>query len=585
MCYFKKTVCLVIALFLFQGCGDFLQVKPQDEITELTTYDNFVSYAWKLYDTFPAYTRSNLRSEWNTDLFLNSKPSGQSDWIWSRKTVPSSSQYWSQPYSNIRDINFMLQALEGSRLTEQQKNHMKAVGLFFRAYEYSELLNKYGGVPLILEVLNEESEQLYAPRATRDEVAQQIMDDLRWAEEHINPKGNGPNTIDVHVVRALISRFGLREGTWRKYHKLGGAEKYLKASAEASAKLIETFPELHQNYGEVFNSASLAGVNGILLYQQYESQQITHNLSTGFASSNGEWDLTKKAVDMYLMTDGETRWTSSMFKGDKNPYAEFKNRDHRLYYTVAVPYKIDAAPKSKTWEHTPDPNDGEYYFELMKKLSDDKHKTLPATNWNGFVITKQPHFYHDNKGQPFSVSFTGYMVWKFYNKLNLGISSRDISDAPIFRMGEVLVNYAEAKYELGEFNQKIANLTINKLRARAGVAPLIIGSIPDDPKRDPSVSSVLWEIRRERAVELMGEGFRFDDLRRWHKMNYATQQPKLGRWITRERVDNVPIQNGADAGYIQYWGDPPPFPEHYYLYPIPSDQLVLNENLEQNPGW
>ncbi len=126
-------------------------------------------------------------------------------------------------------------------------------------------------------------------------------------------------------------------------------------------------------------------------------------------------------------------------------------------------------------------------------------------------------------------------------------------------MGEVLVNVAEAKYELGEFNQAVADATINKLRARGAVAPLQLSAIPDDPQRDAAIMPALWEIRRERAIELMGEGFRFDDLRRWKKMDYAMAQ-KLGRWIkkgTDVAADaKIPILNNATEGYIAYEGVP-----------------------------
>ena len=170
--------------------------------------------------------------------------------------------------------------------------------------------------------------------------------------------------------------------------------------------------------------------------------------------------------------------------------------------------------------------------------------------------------------------------------MNTGISSADINDGPIFRMGEVLCNYAEAKFELKEFNQNIADITVNKLRARGGVAPLNTMSIPMDPTRDPTVDPVLWEIRRERAVELMGEGFRFDDLRRWKKMDYTLEQ-KLGSWIVGSAHNNkIPILNGSAQGYISYLGVPPsPFPEYYYFYPIPSNQIVINPEIKQNPGW
>jgi hypothetical protein len=203
-------------------------------------------------------------------------------------------------------------------------------------------------------------------------------------------------------------------------------------------------------------------------------------------------------------------------------------------------------------------------------------------------LKEEPHYVDFTNGQPYSVSYTGYRFYKFSNKINR-IQNVDINDAPIFRLGELLVGYAEAKYELGEINQQIIDQTINKLRSRAGVASLELTAIPTDPKRDETVSPALWEIRRERAVELMGEGFRFDDLRRWKKMDYAITQ-KLGRYITKG-VDvpantPIPVENGQTKGYIAYEGKAPsPFPEYYYLYPIPAAELVQNKNLKQNEGW
>ena len=112
-------------------------------------------------------------------------------------------------------------------MTDEDKNHWEAVGRFFRAYEYIELIAFYGAVPWVDGVLAETDEdKLYGPRTSRDEVAKNVLDDLLWAETNIKPGGNGPNTINTDVVRALISRFGLYEGTWRKYHGLGGEQQY-----------------------------------------------------------------------------------------------------------------------------------------------------------------------------------------------------------------------------------------------------------------------------------------------------------------------------------------------------------------------
>src|SRR5690606_37455686 len=113
---------------------------------------------------------------------------------------------------------------------EAEANHWRSVGCFFRAANYAALINRYGGVPYVDRPLSDaDTEALQAPRTPRDEVAKHILADLQYAGANIFPEGDGPNTINVHVIRAMISRFGLMEGTWRKYHNLSDAEVYLEA--------------------------------------------------------------------------------------------------------------------------------------------------------------------------------------------------------------------------------------------------------------------------------------------------------------------------------------------------------------------
>lgn len=584
-----KAVVLFAIITTSFSCNK-LQLTPQGQLSienTLSGYNGFKTYAWQFYNAFPGYTNAMLDKDVNSDLFLYANPNSQSNWIWQRMTIPSSSSNYSQPYANIRQINLMLDYIGKSTLNESDRNHWRSVGYFFRAYNYANLINLYGDVPYVDHALTDADGQLYKARTPRDSVAMHILSDLQYAQLNIK-NGDGDNTVNPNVVLALISRFGLMEGTWRKYHGLSDANTYLKASADASKKLMAAFPALASNYDLVFNSESLAGVPGIILYKAYVTNQITHGLSTQNRNSSGRYDLTKAAADLFLMTDGQTRFTSPLFQGDKNPYDEFRNRDRRLYYTVPPPFKVNTNAPSLNYTFTANPNDTSY-FGLMKSISDSSHKALPTRNWNGFVLKQEPHYVDYNNGQPYNVTYTGYRFCKYYNLLVQNAQGQDISDAPIFRMGEVLVNHAEAKFELGEFDQGVADATINKLRARGGVGPLNIAAVPNDPSRDITVDPVLWEIRRERAVELIGEGFRFDDLRRWHKMDYAVKE-KLGRWITKgvdvPSGNRIPIQGGASAGYIDYWGTPPgPFPEYYYLYPIPSNEIVLNPKIVQNPGW
>jgi hypothetical protein len=574
------------------SCSNLLDLEPEGSLTENSTfsnYNNFISYAWQFYGTFPGYNSSVPDSEVNGDLFAKANANATSDWLWQRVVVPSKSDDYSDPFTQIRSINILLDNIDqATNLTEVENKHIRSIGYFFKAYQYMDLLNKYGTAIWVEHAINDgDKEVLYGTPSTRDELAAKIEGLLSYATENIKVNGDGPNTINKNVVLALTVRFGLREGTWRKYHQLAQAEKYLRLSADAGAKLMGANIPLFNDYDQLFNSESLAQIPEVLLYKQYEQNQIMHSLASLARNSSGRWDLTKAAVDLYLMKDGQTRWSSPQFDGDKNPYDEFRNRDRRLYFTIPPPYKVEAKHPTYTWTHTADVKDREY-IDLMAQLSVDKRKTLPWMNWEGLILKQEPHFVDNNLGQPFSVSFTGYRFYKFSNKIQR-IQNQDINDAPIFRMAEVLISYAEAKYELGELDQSLVDKTINPLRARGGVAPLQLSSIPVDPTRDANVAPSLWEIRRERAVELMGEGFRFDDLRRWKKMDYAVAL-KRGRYITKG-VDvpanaPIPIENNQTQGYISYEGKTPgPFLSHYYLYPIPAAELVLNTNLKQNPDW
>jgi hypothetical protein len=179
-------------------------------------------------------------------------------------------------------------------------------------------------------------------------------------------------------------------------------------------------------------------------------------------------------------------------------------------------------------------------------------------------------------------------------------------------LGEVMMNYAEAAAELGTLTQDDLNLSINKLRKRAGIGmpslevqgglPAVNGKVYDDPKRDPGVLPMIWEIRRERRIELMMEGFRTTDLRRWKKYEYVDTKAKpdinRGAWIKKSDfpATKATIEGNAAEGYII----PAPKPESQrkfendiddkvYLTPLPQDQIKLyldnGVKLIQNPGW
>ena len=595
----KKYIVGVGLFLLMNSClnNDFMEVYPKDQQTELTSfrsYENFKTYSWGLYNVFFGYayktgqTDEIFKGDYEADNMIKHVSGNESQWAYQKAKVPASSDSWDYEY--IRRVNLMLDNIDQSSMNDAEKAHWRSVGYFFRAYKYFKMLSLYGDLPWVEHALSEDSEELYFPRDPRDVVAQNILNNLKYAEEHIKVDGDGNNTINRAVVQSLISRFCLFEGTWRKYHALPNATTYLEECTRASKEVMNKYTTLHPNYEELFNSESLDGINGIILYKEYATSQLCHGLTRMVRTGESQIEATKDAVDSYLCSDGHPIKNSTTYGGDKDVYAQFRNRDYRLYHTVCPPYMVSLASASTTqWKFTDNPSEREY-IDLMATISKETYHRLPTSNFKGFITKGQPHFKNVNWGQGWNASQMGFWVWKYYNTHTDASTANGVctTDAPLFRLGEILLNYAEAMYELGLFDQSIADKTINKLRKRAHVADMVLTDITTDfdPERDQDVNPLLWEIRRERRVELMGEGTRLDDLRRWKKRHYVNKQP-TGVYLKDASEFNVKVMNGPsnNEGYVYYFEKPIGWLEHYYLNPIPLNQLALNPALEQNSGW
>lgn len=541
--------CVALSFGLVSCNDDFLEVYPRDTQTEATAFvtaDNFETYAWGLYSIFGGYSDDTLGDDKNGGNLVSNASGGESDWAMGRYKVPSSGGDWD--FSFIRRCNLMLDHIDGSQMNEDEKKHWRAVGLFFRSHRYFQLLQKFGDVPWIEHVLSTDSEELYYPRDSRDMVAANILRDLKQAAADIREGGNGNNTVNTDVVNTFLSRFALFEGTWRKYHGLQDADTYLQAAADAALAVINTGKySVNPSYDALFNSEDLTGAASIILFRQYTGGELGHNYTRRIRTGELTFEATKDLVDSYLCSDGKPISTSDVFedapgeegKDRLREYDRFRNRDRRLYVTIVPPYN----------ENMSDSKDSEYKVMLddADNASWTGTKRLPMTNFKGQVCNSQPNLMESSNFTNWGKTHMGFCMWKYYNTTtpSTTANSDNTTDAPIFRYEEVLLNYAEAMCELGKFDQAVADRTINLMRRRpsCNVADMDVDAIAAAGRSwDPALETggyynraadpVLWEIRRERRLEFVGEGFAFRDIRRW----------KI-----------------AD--------------------------LVLNEALEQNPGW
>lgn len=579
-----KFIMLFLLAIAIVGCEkDFLEEPPKDQMTDETYWTSEKAVETFAYAFYPAYF-VGYSSGWGwgayyrrhldiSDDFANTAP------LQFTKNVPASGGGWSLSW--VRKANIFINRVQDVPMEDEAKNHWTGIGRFFRGLEYHDLVNRFGDMPWFENELTEnDTEELYRPRDSRTFVMDKVLEDFQFAAANVREDVSNPGLeVNRNVVLGFMSRVFLFEGTWQKYQEgnMEKAREYLEAAKWAANEVISSGDYSLGDYRDAFSSLDLSTNPEMILYREYESGNLTHTL-VSYNNKEPQIGSSKDAIDNYLASDGLPISISDVYEGDHGIENVMANRDGRLAETI-VPYEL----------------------------------RLPGIFSNRAT--------------------TGFASHKFLNEsikdAPEGSSLLNPTDAPVIRYGEVLINYAEAAAELNSiggagFDDSDLNESINVLRARPGVnlpplqvmgnQPAVNGVVYDDPARDPDVPSLIWEIRRERRTELMFEGFRWDDLRRWKKLEYTTTtdgsndatQINMGAWIDKteypeDTVDGLQLadENGnylpADAtqGYIvpafspdsqRVFTDP-----KVYLYPVPLDQITLYaENgveLSQNPGW
>lgn len=584
------TVIAVLGMFFISCNDDFMERYPLDQVNDenfwrtaedlelytnnfYATYIRGFGYGWGTSTVSPyGYNEAIAYGDVITD---NAAPQSYSKVAANEYnghiTGGSGSGGWS--WSDMRRLNYFLDNYQRGDVEPAMRNIYLGEVLFFKAWDYFKKVKTFGDVPWLSHVVNIDSPELMGARTPRAEVMDSIMDNLNKAIQYLPGKGSEkPGRINKDVALHLKSRIGLYEGSYRKYHsELGlNGDSFLRASVEASQQLMNGGYDLYStgdidnDYNALFARYSYDGNNEIILWKEYLADE---NLGVAFSRYYAQnlrhrHGATRSLVDEYLCTDGLPISESPLFQGKDSIQQEMLNRDPRLRQTIC--------------------NFGEYCLEPGVMGADNGR--LP--NLPGMSGNKCP---------------TGYRVakWFFNEPDDWGRVTNGMQAAPMFRFAEVLLNFAEAKYELGELNQGVLDETVNKIRSRVGMPALTMANVPVDTQLDNDYATycgyvpepVLREIRRERRIELAFESFRWDDLMRW-KAGGFLEKPVEGIKFVQEQFPSVIVGNDvflSQEGYILPYFQTHPeereFDDRQYLFPIPIEDLVLNPNLTQNPGW
>ena len=583
--YIQRIGSMVIISILISSCNnDFLERYPLDEVSNETFWNSendMKVYNNSLYelisgDDLRFSTLNSGHRNWWTDGFTDNIVFNNSSYIYYQRvrsgkySVPTDPVMFGYTgWDFVRACNIGLANYNRIDAPQSIIDRYAGEARLFRGWFYADKVSKYGDVLWIGDELNIDSEMLYSDRTPREEVMENVLLDLNFACEKLPANwgdGNAPGRLNRWAALQVKSRVCLFEGTWQKYHGGTNSEFWLQEAANAAKELIENGPyhlystgDIMHDYNASHRATDLTGNPEILYWRKYVEGLATNHAVDNYTNTCG--GATKNMVESYLCTDGLPITVSPLYKGDEVYENIFENRDPRLRQTVLYP------------------EDRPYY---------DYRKGIPAP---------YPSLIGMQNGA--QTNETGYHIIKFYEVgADLVAWNTATTPAIILRLGEALLNYAEAKAELNSITQDDLDISINKLRDRVGMPRLNLGNIPVDPLHiDEGVSPLIFEIRRERRVELYSEGFRYDDLRRW-KQGKKLEQPDMGmRWdeATRARFDpegNAKVKTSLING-IEYvdvykgtdWANPVFDESKHYLWPIPLSIISQTPSTSQNPGW
>ena len=601
----KYTIILCAAIFLYTSCNDeFFERYPLVQMSDASYWNSendlklycnrFYNATWDNYNQMflPRY------EDWSQGLFSEDGLQGSDTQInvaYNQRmngdvTLPASGGGWDiNHWLILRSLNYFMDNY--SKVTSGWEPYVGEI-LFFRTLFYFDRLRRFGDLPYVDAVLFNDSEILFEARMPRNQLVEKLMEDMDLAVRYLPEKtSTWTGRLNKEAAMLLQARIALFEGTWEKYHGLkntpfavsgSDGSQFIRKARDVSKALMDlaqsngqtdlSYEGVPNGYRELFIQKDYSAVKEVIFWRKYEPG-ISFNRVTGYLASGGGYGLTRRLIDAYLCVDGKPIGVSTLYQGDKDLKTVVTNRDPRMDQTVFV--------------------------------DDGKHIQLPM--FGG--IFDYPIFWGESVGDK---STTGYMTYKGFDgdvtcTAQGGMTGRSAGTI-YYRFAEALLIYAETRAELGEITQGDIDMTINRLRKRGGMpdeAMLNMNDITADPNWEfgAYLSPLLQEIRRERKVELAVEGFRVYDIFRWAAADelikgYKPQGAVWEQW--REAASLSPIfQDGwndlsvDDEGYIA------PYKvynavsttgynfrlDRDYLLPIPTNELVLNPKLGQNPGW
>ena len=563
----------VAAAMATTSCDDFINDNrfPLSQQTVNTTFwSNSVNVQNQInffYEDYSGYGNGSGSGSFYWS-WLSDDQSGRTAFKdWTFVTVPATSGSWSAPYVEVRRANLVIQGVEGSSLTENEKANFLGLARLHRARSFTDLIHRYNDVPLVETALDPTDDAvLFGPRTPRNEVAEFILKDFDFAAANIAVQSS-KTAFSKDLALAQKLEFCLFEGSWARYHQKDEtrAKKFFEEAVKAGEAIADSYT-IGADYSANYRSArvalgdyaALSANNEMIFIKEYAEGVFMNSITDYSNASDGVAGLTKDAFENYLFLDGRPAASTTLDKTDlgvpTDNGIDISNllavRDQRLAMTT-------------------------YPGVCAQGMSWSASNTVGMWSSTGYGVSK-----FNNPAMPASI----------VNEINKGYLC-----APLYWGARLYLGIAEAKAELGNLTDADVAKYIKPLWDRAGIDTSVLNKAwlenLNDPKNNMGVSSLLWEIRRCRRCELiMDDNIRYWDLVRWHNLDLldSYQHPDilLGANVSNAPADYISAIPKTGDYVNGTFGQGRTFNDKYYLYPVPSGQISLNPALlPQNPGW
>lgn len=670
---YSKHIFAVALATLFAGvntsCNDFLDREPLSSVssseffytdTDLEAY--IVSRFYESFDTYSGYDQSYTVVDADTDDMVSQDPN-YSRWSQGYRTL-SETSYSTWTFTMNRKINYFLESVlpkyEADEISGSETDIRHCIGeaYFLRAFDNYSRLSTIGDAPIITVTLPDDITELREAsiRCPRNEVARAILEDLDIAYTYLSSSPNGGTTrVTPNAAMLFKSRVALYEGTWLKYHagtarvpggtnwpgadmypdftypagSIGEESNYFLAQAMSAAEIVASSITLTTNSGvlnppyddtgagsgtgwnpyyEMFADGDMGQYSEVIMWREYSALLATaykHCMAT-YRGNGGAYGMTRGLIESFPMADGATidNTESEVYLGDTSLDNVRANRDGRL--------------------------------QLFITGEDDVASLYSSTYTRNFRTYGTPDILDTSK-MPTGYNFRKFLAYD--ESVILGASGlTNIYGCMIFRGVEALLNYIEADYELnGSLDANSQKWWSDiRTRAQAGSYELTIENIDLSAQVDRDwavysgtqmVDKTLYCIRLERRLELMAEGLRFKDLKRWASLEmvkdyvvegfnlwgdgayadsgvYNDSTTGLTTLISEDGAGTANVSSQKHSGdYLApyrivqdsnplYWGYT--WTTAYYLEPISVYDIKLaaedyndlsTSTIYQNPGW